>query len=1047
LPPFRRGGRGGFFAPIGAGIVSALAILLIGLFLYREILFPPTGERLYPWGSDTLGHVFRGEYLGQKLDQGDLYPTLLPDWYLGTQLLRYYPPLPYYLQVGLNRILNDPVAAINGLIYLCAALGGLSWLLYRRWIGWLPALAGGILYLFLPDNVRVALAEGNTPRAVCTAILPLAVYCLLMALEENPRLLHRLGLALCFAAIVLSHAMMAAIYGVCCALLVFLYLFSRKVPIGRAVWTVGCMGLGLMLAGWWLLPSLTGGITALNASAMTEALTYFSLSDYFNPLIRQGNPEVVYVGTALLLLAAAMLVIRSGRDGLNVALTLTGLFGVLITTDGFNQFFNALPLHNLLWPLRFLGAASFFLLLAGMGRLAVWGKRSPWIAIVVVAALALDGAGSLFLIHLRPLDSDLLPTSQKLASSAGWREATLDLSRLGSGPSYYFSALGGREQVYGWAYQGAQAARTVAALNEALELGDLPYLIDRLNLLGVDDVVLLNELVVAQRLEGDLLADGFQVAYRGARTTLYHRDGGPRAYLADWPVLGIGRGAQNLAYLFPLIKVGRSPRLDDYSFAELAHYKTLVLSGFSWRDRTRAEDLAVQLAKAGVQVVVDLTGVPEDPVASIPRFLGVWGENIILGADAIRTRGSGGVYDFQAFGSRDQLWYCHTPQGLQTETMSFDYLGENATVAGYNQYDNGRVWFLGLNLPYHAALTRDPGAIRLLADLLQLNPDRVSDYTAVALADYNADQNGYRFRFRLDRAATLFLPVAYHEGMVLSMDGKLVPLDSFELMAAFAAPGGEHTVELRFLPTTIHWLGGLVSGLGVMALAGLWAWMKGWRPALRPRVGLFVIVALVLIVSPVMAAGAIVLDGQFGDWAGMPNIADPSGDASAPQNDLTAFYFATNPGEEKAYFMAERGLASSDDFILRLAIDTDNDGVYNEPNDRVITINYWMVPPKSKVEINLYDGTGQYLKSVAKNVDWGETRPGRRVEWGVSFVDLGIVPNQTLRMILTSLNGSNPDDSTSETQWSPADALGWPLIVLLVLAGSGWLAWQHRKTL
>lgn len=213
------------------------------------------------------------------------------------------------------------------------------------------------------------------------------------------------------------------------------------------------------------------------------------------------------------------------------------------------------------------------------------------------------------------------------------------------------------------------------------------------------------------------------------------------------------------------------------------------------------------------------------------------------------------------------------------------------------------------------------------------------------------------------------------------------------------------------------------------------------------QVGLLLIMALALIVSPVLAAGPIVLDGQFGDWTGMPNITDPNGDAGAPQNDLTAFYFATNPNEEKAYFMAERALASNNDLTLRLAIDTDNDGNYNEANDRVIIIDYRMVPPKSKVEVTLYDGTGRRIKSIANNQDWGENRPGRRVEWGVSFVDLGIVPNQTLRMILTSLNGSNPDDSTSETQWSPAEALGWPLIILLILAGSGWLAWQRRKAL
>jgi uncharacterized membrane protein len=802
---------------LGGGCMVGAVTLLV----YRGILFPPAGDSVYPWASDTLGQLVKAEYLARNLEQGILYPDLLPGWYMGLQMMRYHPPLPYYLLVGLTSVVGDPIAAANWFIALCAMAGGLAWLLYRRWVGWLPALAGGILFTFLPDNVRVALAEGNLPRVLATAILPLAVFFLLRSLEESGTAWHRFGLALCFAVIVLCHAMMAAIYGLCAVMLAMLCWLGRVARFRQVILTVLTVALGILLSGWWLLPSFTGGITELDSSAMTEALAVFPLTNYFNPLLRMGNPEAVYVGATLIALAVASLALHTRADSHPVALVLTGAFGVLITTSGFNQFFNALPLHGLLWPLRFLGIASFVLLLAVMWSLRAWGQRSLPLALGLVALLALDGSGSLSLIHLRPLPPDIAAISQKLATSPGWRVATLDQSSLGSAPSYFFSALGGRQQIFGWAYQGARTARTVAALNESMTMGYTAYLLDRLERYGVDDVVLLNQSPSTTRLQGALVRLGFRQIYAGETASLYHRDGGPRACLAHWSALGIGRGVQNIAYLFPQIVLGTSNRVDDYSVQELSNYQTVVLSGFDWHDRQASEDLIKEAAASGVRVVVDLTGAPVDPLARIPRFLEVWGEQVILSQSPTRIQSASETGILQPPGEPAALWYTHMLQGLQTEVWSFDYLGERSILMGYNTYGQGQVWFIGLNLPYHAALTHDPLAIELLSGLLALPPDGSAGCDAVPLANYRADQDGYRFNYRLEAPGRLFIPVAYLEGMQTLVDGVPVIIHSFEQLVAFEAPAGEHSVEIRLRPTPIYQLGQVATVLSGMALLGL----------------------------------------------------------------------------------------------------------------------------------------------------------------------------------------------------------------------------------
>src|SRR3989304_5074467 len=98
-------------------------------------------------------------------------------------------------------------------------------------------------------------------------------------------------------------------------------------------------------------------------------------------------------------------------------------------------------------------------------------------------------------------------------------------------------------------------------------------------------------------------------------------------------------------------------------------YDTIVLSGFQWADRQKAEAIIRQVAEAGKRVVIDLTGSPGDPPAQEPHFMDVWGETIILTPGPVQIEGEGRTYTLQSFTSQFSPWKAHTPQGLQVEVL------------------------------------------------------------------------------------------------------------------------------------------------------------------------------------------------------------------------------------------------------------------------------------------------------------------------------------------------------------------------------------------
>jgi uncharacterized membrane protein len=668
-------------------------------------------------------------------------------------------------------------------------------------------LVGGLFTLALPDHLRVAFSEGNLPRVLANACIPFLIYFLIRFLEEGPNRQRILSIAGLFCLIVLSHPMMAAIFAVACGFLVLVSWIARFTDLRTSAHALSTISIGLLLPAWWLFPSLTGGITELNSSAISRGLDIVPWNTLLNPNLRSGNPEIIYSGVSLLLLPIPFLFIKTTKTKECVALAATGLFGTLIVTPGFNNLFNALPASSLLWPIRFLGVSSFLLLLAILWGFAQLPTRLTWTMAGAFLLIGLDFSGSIKLIHMRPVRAEIQIASSHMKTSSGWREATLDFSRLGSAPSYFFSKEGNRDQVFGWAYQGARAASNVASINEALHLGEYPYLLDRLDLFGVDDVVLSKKDVDVDLVRSSLKAGGYQISFDGKEITYFNRPGSPRAILNEWQVLGIGPGARNFAYLFPQVILGNSPFLDDYDASELSRYQKVILSGFSWHNRAAAEDLVNQMATKGVQVFIDLTGSPPEALARIPRFLGIWAEPLILAPEPFVVRIDDRSEVIGPFGTSDELWYTQVPQGLQTETAVFDHLGETAAVAGFIHNKGEPVWFIGINLAYQAVTANDESSLKILAEIIGLPPRTTQAYKTLPLNHFQATSEGYYFTFDLEEPGALLLPIAYHDGSVLQINGKTTEIQSLENLVGFQAPAGHHQADISFQKTRVYQIG------------------------------------------------------------------------------------------------------------------------------------------------------------------------------------------------------------------------------------------------
>jgi uncharacterized membrane protein len=565
------------------------------------------------------------------------------------------------------------------------------------------------------------------------------------------------------------------------------------------------------------------------------------VSTSFNPGLRSTNHEIFYVGLSVLLATLISWPLWSRLEPWAKAMLPVTLIMMLIGSTLVVEIWRALPAHQLFWPMRFMSFASLLLILSSlivaskMFQVSV-APQLRWLrfaALAIPLLMLADFQPSTALVRTREVPVDVSSVAEQLREQDGWRVATADLSRLGSAPAMLFTTEGGREQIFGWAFQGSITAALLARVNQSMDQGHLGYTVSRLERLGTDDVVYLPQVDIDPGFRPALEDAGFEIVHTSGRLTLFHKDGAPRAVDVPLKVFGIGSGANNVSLLFPEVTIGTSDNIEDYDMEFLELFDVIVLSRFTFDNRTHAEETIKELAAQGKTIVVDLTSAPLDTLSREPKFLGVYGEPVLQISQA-RTIIDGVVSPLLPFTDEFGTWRSVTPQGADEVLIPFEYIAIEGTALSRNVYGDGQVMFVGLNLMFHAAVTDDPLAIRILETVLGIEARKPSGDRTIPLEDYAASEDGWRFDITLPSEQWVLLPMGMHAGTSVEADGETVDIVGVESLILAKLPGGTSSVHIKSEQTGIYTIGLATSVFGV--LATLYYLAGDYRAALIARI-------------------------------------------------------------------------------------------------------------------------------------------------------------------------------------------------------------------
>lgn len=704
-------------------IVSVLILLFCSVFLSLWMKY--TG--IHPMGSDIYGHLFKGDLLYQRWKEGEFYPLYTELWYNGMQPFRYWAPLSYILLAGAEFLTGGDVLnayfVLSGILCFAGGLGFILFGIDRKKPGFGFFL--GMLWFFLPDNLRIFFSEGNLPRMVIGAILPYLCFSVWKAVKDRERKLL-FPIAVLTAAVVLCHAMIAAMTGITVFLFLAVYAVISK-RYRESVETICSMLCGIAVTGFWLIPALRGGIVGMNADATAEVMESLSVeaSKSLNPFLRlAGDHGTFYFGLSLFLIAILGLLF-AGKEAAPGFVTL--LLVLLGSTPVFIPLLRLLPLSQLFWMQRFLPIASVFFLIS----LMEWKSLRKGAAIFFCIILTLDTLPSLWYLRFPKAEekemlsginsSYLLEEGKEITNQ---RIAILDISLFGSFPSYQLCKTEPPVlYTFGWAWQGAPTASNIVRLNTAFQKGHYGYAFDRCVELG-NDTVLVKRSLLPEKAEASLLnaaeKSGFALMQENENALLFHRDTPKRfGVLSSYPGLAIGNSACETAILFPALKEGESANLNGYTYDELSQYQLLYLSGFTYDSKEKAENLLRKLSQNGVRIVIDMQNLPSDPFTNQRELLGVTAHPVSFSESYPELSYQGVSLNPEPFYEGEEEWNTVFLSGLEQVTGECDYLGETLPFAGTGTESN--IVFVGLNPLYHTLLTQDDKLLPMAEELMGLS--------------------------------------------------------------------------------------------------------------------------------------------------------------------------------------------------------------------------------------------------------------------------------------------------------------------------------------
>ena len=607
----------------------------------------------YPAGSDTMYHIYRGDYVYNSIKDGNWYPLYDYMWYNGVELMRYWAPLAAYFMAFCEMLAGGNML-IGYLIFvgIISVLGALSWLYIgirmKR-----PVLGAfiGFIWFFMPNNLCALFVEGNLARSLSMIFLPLFIYEVSEYLKDR-KVIRIPFVMISFILIALCHLGYAGMVALAVLVYCIVHMIEGYSKRAAADIVISIL-LSFMLIGVWLVASLNGGITSLDNSE--------NMANFFQKIVYTLNPvdrittdyAHFYFGLAAAILAVGGMFFgyKKSRAGF-----VTAIITLICTATAMYPVLKILPGSQYLWMLRFISIALCMILYSFLK----WDTLKKPLIVFFCVLLVLDIVPSIPLIT-GGLDTisitkngvsintdndsvwDRLDMQQdntlisKAQSITKQRIALLDNSSLGSMGAFLVSDWNNAiPAAYGAGREAANTSTNIVRINRALADGNYYYVFDRCRELGNDTVLVrLSSLekygVSVKDMDMAAGASGYSVAGENAAYRLYHMDTYDNwGTISKYEVIGIGSGTPLISQSFPAVEETDSDNLNDYSYEQLSQYKQVILDGFTYDDKTAAEELVLRLSEAGVKVVIYADGIPQEKKTQSQEFLGVTCSDIVF---------------------------------------------------------------------------------------------------------------------------------------------------------------------------------------------------------------------------------------------------------------------------------------------------------------------------------------------------------------------------------------------------------------------------------
>ena len=154
-------------------VLFFILALVFNLFIASVVVYLTDKSANMIIGSDTMYHVYRGQWLLDEIKKGNFYPIYNPLWYNGVELMRYWTPAAAYLmalcqviagfvgRIGFYNLQGNigaqGFAVYAGMIYF---IGAMSWCFIgikrdRKFL----SLVIGLIYFFVPMGIYLFYSE------------------------------------------------------------------------------------------------------------------------------------------------------------------------------------------------------------------------------------------------------------------------------------------------------------------------------------------------------------------------------------------------------------------------------------------------------------------------------------------------------------------------------------------------------------------------------------------------------------------------------------------------------------------------------------------------------------------------------------------------------------------------------------------------------------------------------------------------------------------------------------------------------------------------